>query len=163
MKKHFGIADAVDLCFVAHSGQYDLCNQKYHNHPLRVLGYLLQEWPDASYEEQIAALLHDVIEDTKLTLEILLLLGVPKKAVDIILLVTKPRHEDRTEGYTYDTFINSIIESNDKRAIRIKLSDIKDNTNKKRLQYLSIERQNKLLTKYQKAEKLLLERLELLG
>ena len=54
---------AYAIAYVAHKGQYDKVGVEYINHPLTVASYCNSE------DERIVALLHDVAEDTNITLE----------------------------------------------------------------------------------------------
>ena len=61
------IKKAFELCTEAHKGQYRFSHEEYYVHPLSVAFILLKMGMDS--ESIIAALLHDVIEDTKVTHE----------------------------------------------------------------------------------------------
>ena len=54
---------AYEIAFEAHKGQVDKSGKDYINHPLTVASYCNSE------DERIVALLHDVVEDTNVTLE----------------------------------------------------------------------------------------------
>jgi (p)ppGpp synthase/HD superfamily hydrolase len=71
---------------------------------------------------QIAAALHDTLEDTDATAEALAAEGVPAEAIRIVEIVTR-RH-----GESYQEFIERIAVSGDPRAIMLKLADLHDNT-----------------------------------
>jgi (p)ppGpp synthase/HD superfamily hydrolase len=85
----FGVADAVRIAREAHEGQVDKAGRPYIGHVLRVMKRLDTD------EEQMAAALHDVIEDTDATPDSLLALGVPKVVVEAVQSLTK------REGETY--------------------------------------------------------------
>ena len=80
-----------------------------------------------SYEAKIAGLLHDIIEDTDCTEEILLERGIPQYIIDIVLIVT------RKENETYNEFIDRIMLSDNIYALELKHSDIIDNCDLDRL------------------------------
>lgn len=84
-----------------------------------------------SYEAKIAGLLHDIIEDTICTPEILFQEGIPQNIIDIVLLVSRKDNE------TYSEFIDRLIESNNKYAMELKSSDLNDNCDLTRLNGLS--------------------------
>lgn len=67
------------------------------------------------------SLLHDTIEDTGMTAEKLLDLGVWKEIVDIIVCLTKTSNE------SYDKFIDKIIARGNDKAIIVKIADIVSN------------------------------------
>jgi guanosine-3',5'-bis(diphosphate) 3'-pyrophosphohydrolase len=65
---------AIAIAAEAHAGQLDKADQPYILHPLRVLLRVSSE------SERIAAVLHDVVEDTPVTLALLAAEGFPKKS-----------------------------------------------------------------------------------
>jgi len=132
----------------AHEGQVDKSGQPYWTHPRRVLDYL-GEAPDYV---QVAALLHDVLEDTSLTPKALLEMGVDLRSLEILLLVT------RRKGESYWQFIDRIASSGNVWAIRVKLADNADNLSRP----LPPELEG-LHKRYRKARAVLLEALERLS
>lgn len=84
---------AIDLAHQAHAQQVDKGGQPYINHPLRVRAKM--ETP----QEKIVAVLHDVVEDSDLTLEDLLVQGFPADIVDSIAALTK------IAGEEYETYL----------------------------------------------------------
>jgi len=110
-------ADALELMKLAHEGQVDKSGLPYWTHPVRVTE-LLTDAPDYV---KVAALLHDTLEDTGLTPDELLEIGLDSRSLDIILLVT------RREEETYAAFIQRITTSGNWWAIRVKLADNTDN------------------------------------
>lgn len=70
------LSPAVQCALAYAAGAHDGVGQKrkytgedYWHHPVEVLDILLEHIPEVSKEIQIAALLHDVVEDTKVTLD----------------------------------------------------------------------------------------------
>lgn len=110
-------ADALELMKLAHEGQVDKSGLPYWTHPVRVTE-LLADAPDYV---KIAAFLHDTLEDTDLTPDDLLEMGLDSRSLEIILLVT------RREDETYAAFIQRIVRSGNEWAIRVKLADNTDN------------------------------------
>ncbi len=105
--------------------------------------------------EQTAALLHDIVEDTEVTFKDLLEIGFPVEVVEIVKLVTKP--EIDTSNMTkkeklklYSDEIDSIIESGNIHAIRLKKADMSDNYDKERLKSLPLDKQQWFEEKYGK-------------
>lgn len=131
---------AISLAAAAHAGQVDKAGQPYILHPLRVMlsGVVLP-----NVEDRIVAVLHDVVEDTSLTLDIVRThFGATiAESVDVL---TRRRYTD------YDGYIQRIIESHDDVAVRVKMADLKDNMNMSRLPDPT-ERDYLRLTKYMKA------------
>src|SRR6478736_1968456 len=87
MGNKFNLADCVRLAEFAHFHQYDKAGNPYIEHPKRVLASVQAQ--GAQPYVQMAAVLHDVTEDTEFTPEMLLSLGVPEAAVDIVRLVDR--------------------------------------------------------------------------
>ena len=97
--------------------------------------------------------LHDTIEDTDMSDKDLLSLGFPKEVVDSVSIVS------RTQDETYEDFINRIIKSEDKLAISVKISDLEDNMDMKRIQNPT-EKDYERLEKYKKAYRVLSEKIK---
>ena len=141
---HF-LEKALNIAVTQHAGQTDKAGKPYILHPLRVMMKMEND------EEMAAAVLHDVIEDTSISAEDLLDNGIPEKVVEIVKTVTK------REGESYDDFISRI--SAYEPAVRVKISDIRDNMDICRLEVLT-EKDLQRLKKYHKALKDLSESLK---
>lgn len=115
----FGVADAVRIAREAHEGQVDKAGRPYIGHVLRVMKRLDTD------EEQMAAALHDVIEDTNATPESLLALGVPEVVVEAVQSLTK------RDGETYADFVARA--GTHPVARRVKLADLADNADPRRV------------------------------
>ncbi|MDY7231832.1 GTP pyrophosphokinase [Hyalangium rubrum] len=113
------LEDAIALAVEAHRGQRDKVGQTYILHPLRVMMRLETE------AERMAAILHDVVEDTPYTLERLRALGYPEEVLSALECLTK------REGETYEAFIERIRPHS--LARRVKLADLEDNMDVRRL------------------------------
>ncbi|MCD8025782.1 MAG: GTP pyrophosphokinase [Clostridiales bacterium] len=103
---------ARNICVYAHVGQTDKAGMPYHLHPEYVASQVTE--PD----EKIAALLHDVLEDTDFPLSIL-------KAVfndEIIQALLLLRHD---ENVPYMEYIVKV--STNKIAKAVKIADLKHN------------------------------------
>jgi GTP diphosphokinase / guanosine-3',5'-bis(diphosphate) 3'-diphosphatase len=83
------IERAIALAAKAHAGQVDKAGQPYILHPLRVMLRVTTE------EERIAAVLHDVVEDTPITFEELQAQGFSESVVDAVRALTKLPGEGR--------------------------------------------------------------------
>lgn len=128
--------DTLLLAYQAHKGQKDKANVDYINHPIYIALNMEAE------EEKIVALLHDVIEDTQLTLEDLKAKGYSKQILDAIDCLT---HKD---NIPYDIYIKTI--KNNSLATKVKIMDLNHNMDSSRLEHIS-EKDKKRLTKYKKA------------
>ena len=69
------LEEAILIATRAHMGQVDKGNQPYILHPLRVMLRLQTE------EERTVGVLHDVIEDTSVTIEDLRKQGISKEVL----------------------------------------------------------------------------------
>lgn len=104
---------AIAISSRVHTGQVDKADQPYILHPLRVMLKFQSE------HERIVAVLHDVIEDSEISLDDLERLGFSATIIEAIDCLTKRAEE------TYEEFI-SRVSLND-LARKIKIEDIKDN------------------------------------
>ena len=83
---------AIAIAAAAHAGQLDKAGQPYVLHPLRVMLRVNTE------EERIAAVLHDVVEDTSVTLEQLASEGFAEEVLVAIEALTKNVGESRMDA-----------------------------------------------------------------
>ena len=86
------IERAIETAATAHAGQRDKAGQPYIFHPLRVMLRV-----DGAHE-QMAAVLHDVVEDTSVTLDNLAQEGFPSEVLRAIAALTKLPGETRLEA-----------------------------------------------------------------
>ncbi|MFC4805522.1 GTP pyrophosphokinase [Filifactor villosus] len=125
---------ALRIAYRAHRGQKDKAGKPYIFHPIRVsLGV-------KNREAKIVALLHDVIEDSEITMEELYFLNDRQKQA--LLLLTHKEEED------YFDYIQRI--KNDEIARQVKVSDLRHNADLTRLHTVT-ERDRKRRRKYLKA------------
>lgn len=110
---------AIALAVEAHQEQRDKAGQPYILHPLRMM--LRMETP----AEKIAAVLHDVVEDTAWTLNTLRDQGFPEEIVEAVDGLTRRKDE------SYDAFITRA--AGNPLARRVKLADLEDNMDLRRL------------------------------
>ncbi len=136
---------AIQKAAQAHEGQKDKAGQPYILHPLRVMLRTDNEI------ERICAVLHDVIEDTPITLEMLKDDGFPSEVLTVLEALTK------RQGESYEDFISRVLEN--ETACRVKLADLADNMDLSRLQAPS-EEDFQRVEKYKKAVARIKERLE---
>ena len=83
---------AIEIAAAAHAGQTDKAGQPYILHPLRVMFRVETD------EERMAAVLHDVVEDTPVTLERLIAEGFPPSVVAAVDALTKRSGETRVDA-----------------------------------------------------------------
>jgi (p)ppGpp synthase/HD superfamily hydrolase len=127
------LEDAIALAVEAHRGQRDKTGQPYILHALRVMLRLETE------HEQMAGVLHDVVEDTPHTLEDLRRLGYPDAVVEAADCLTRRGDE------TYEQFVERAIAN--PIARRVKLADIEDNMDVRRIGEIS-EKDRERLNRY---------------
>lgn len=133
------------LAFIkhAHDGQF-YGEAPYWTHPVEVA----EELGTTSEDEYLAALLHDVIEDTDYTAEDLVGMGWNASVVDMVELLTKDTSLD------YQGNIQKIIDSGNRGAMRVKLADNRVN-NRGDKSAMSAERRERLNKKYAMSIKML--------
>lgn len=129
---------ALEIARQAHDGQTDKSGMPYIEHSLRVMAMGRND------EERIVGILHDVIEDSNWTLPMLKDVGFTDEIIKALDAVTRRREE------SYDDFI-SRVERNS-LAVVVKLNDLTDNMDIRRLPYLS-DKDVKRLKRYLKAYK----------
>jgi guanosine-3',5'-bis(diphosphate) 3'-pyrophosphohydrolase len=83
---------AIEIAAAAHAGQVDKAGQPYILHPLRVM--LRVQLP----HERMAAVLHDVVEDTPVTLDALRAEGFSAEVLDAVAALTKGPGETRLQA-----------------------------------------------------------------
>ena len=115
---------AIEIARQAHAGQVDKGCADYIGHPLRVMERGENE------EQKIVGILHDVVEDSDWTFEMLEAEGFSGEIVDALRCVTK-----QSEDEDYDAFISRIITN--PLAIKVKLYDLEDNMDLSRLKFIT--------------------------
>lgn len=130
---------AIEIATEAHKGQLDKADRDYIGHSLRVMEMGKAE------EEKIVGVLHDVIEDTDWTFEKLAEEGFSDEVIAALRCVTKT-----SENENYDDFIDRVKKN--PLAVAVKINDLTDNMDIRRLPYLS-DKDVKRLKKYLKAYK----------
>lgn len=86
------IERAIAIASAAHAGQFDKAGQPYIFHPLRVMFRV------SSAPAQITAVLHDVVEDSSVTLEQLAQQGFAPEVLQAIHALTKLPGETRLQA-----------------------------------------------------------------
>lgn len=129
---------AVEIAVAAHAGQKDRVGKPYVEHPLRVMA------AGRTTEEKIVGVLHDVVEDSEWTFEQLAAEGFSPKIIDALRCLTKGDDEP------YDRYISRV--KTNELAVSVKLNDLTDNMDIRRLPYLS-DKDVKRLKRYLKAYK----------
>ncbi|GLZ34017.1 hypothetical protein Lesp02_62050 [Lentzea sp. NBRC 105346] len=133
----FTLDDAIRIARHAHDGQVDKSGRPYIGHPLRVMASVEGE------HARMAAVLHDVIEDTPMTAHSLLAAGCPPVVVDAVVALSKVPGEPQ-EQYLTRVAANPL-------ALVVKHADIADNMSPVRLAALDPALQDRLRSKYSAA------------
>lgn len=127
---------ALQICFEAHKEQKDKSNIPYVFHPFMVAKDMNDE------DCCVVALLHDVIEDTNITLNDLKQQGFNERQLQALQLL---KHDDDIEYFEY---IKQIKEN--KIAKKVKLADLAHNSDLTRFDIIA-EKDLKRQAKYLKA------------
>ncbi len=127
---------ALEIAVKAHTGQKDKAGAPYILHPLRIMMNMNSE------EERIVAALHDVIEDSEITLEDLRKANFTHSILAAVDCLT------RRKGEAYETYVERA--SSLPLAKKIKIADLEDNMNFRRLNHL-LEKDKARIRRYQMA------------
>ena len=114
---------ALSIAKKAHAGQVDKAGIDYIQHPLYVASQVKTE------QEKAIALLHDVLEDSDITVADLLAYGLSNKVVTAVQTLTKKK------GQSYQDYLEK-VKSNDLARV-VKLADLKHNSDLSRLKSVS--------------------------
>lgn len=143
-KKMYDLLElAIELAVFYHKGQKDKAGKPYILHCLRVMNSC------ASVEAKIVGVLHDILEDTDLTLQELIEFGYPNFILDALVRLTKPKdkvvdNNDYLQQISYNLL-----------ATEVKMADLKDNLDLLRLEKIdksNIKRINKYIESYKYLE-----------
>ena len=127
---------AIKLCFDAHEGQKDRSGLPYVTHPLHVAEQMDDE------NSTIAALLHDVVEDTDYTFEDIEKMGFGNKVVDALKLLTHDK------SVPYLEYVEALKDN--EIARKVKIADLHHNSDLTRLDHITSKDIERIL-KYRKA------------
>ncbi|TFD49535.1 HD domain-containing protein [Cryobacterium sp. Hh11] len=128
---------AVNLARSAHAGQRDKLGVSYVCHPLEVMRRVSTD------DEKIVPVLHDVVEDTAVTLDYLRTLGFEQDVVSAVDAITKRPGEPLAESMARV--------ATDPLALNVKRADISHNADPVRQAGLSDEARVRLTEKYEKS------------
>ncbi|MBX9890443.1 MAG: HD domain-containing protein [Amoebophilaceae bacterium] len=114
------VREAIDMIKQLHQGQFRKSGEPFYTHPVTVVTILLTMTQDP--DAVLAALLHDVVEDTPISLE-QLAYQYGQKVAYLVQQVTNVdptgKKTKLTEGETHE----QLAASSDKYALMIKLAD----------------------------------------
>ena len=135
------LESAIQLAAEAHAGQQDKAGKPYILHPIRVMLSV------STTDEQIAAILHDTVEDTDVTYEQLSEAGFSAEIISAVRALTKLDGESRVEAA--------------RRAVKhpiarqVKLADVKDNLDISRIPHLT-DKDHARLDEYKLVQEILM-------
>lgn len=132
---------AIALALRVHAGQKDRYGHPYILHPLHVMLQMDTE------QEMAAAVLHDVVEDSELTLDDLKEEGFSQAVLEAVRLMTHDKENVPYESYVQTLKPNPI-------ARKIKLADLQHNMDIRRMDRVR-GRDAERLEKYRRAWELL--------
>lgn len=130
------LEQAIALAAQTHAGQKDKAGQPYILHLLRVMMEVDTD------EEQIVAVLHDILEDTDVKVSDLYRMNFTDEIVQAVITLTRNEKED------YFDFIDRV--SKNDLARKVKMVDLRDNMNWDRIQNPT-KKDVERMQKYQKA------------
>nr|CRH06298.1 Conserved protein of unknown function [Candidatus Magnetococcus massalia] len=132
---------AIAIATRAHKGQLDKGGYPYILHPLRVM------MKQTSNAARMVAVLHDVVEDTDFTLQHLNDAGFSYDVLFAVEILT------RKENESYSDYLRRVVTN--PIARRVKLADIEDNMDLKRLPESFSERDINRMQRYRSAWEIL--------
>jgi (p)ppGpp synthase/HD superfamily hydrolase len=136
------LARAIAIAAAAHAEQLDKAGKPYIMHPVRVM----QRCAEHGVAAQMVAVLHDVVEDTWVTMEVLRQMHFPDEVVDGVDAMTRRPDE------AYFEYVHRC--SRDPIAALVKLADLEDNSDPVRAFATNHDRR---MERYAKAREIVLE------
>ena len=137
------IKKAVNIAFKAHEGQYDKGGYPYIMHPLHLAEEMTTE------NEVITALLHDVLEDSEISLDFIKEQGFSEDVINALVSLTRRKDEE------YKEYIKR-IKNTGGIALSVKKADLRHNMTLERIENLT-EKDKERLIKYKVSYKELTE------
>lgn len=131
---------AMRIAYDAHAGQVDKTGLPYIYHPIHLAESMSDE------NSVITALLHDVVEDTDITIDDLAREGFNERILTALQLLTHNPADD------YMDYISRL--STCPLARKVKLADLRHNSDASRLEFID-EKMNQRFEKYARAIRLL--------
>lgn len=134
------VKNAMFICWLAHKNQVDINGSPYIFHPI----HLAEQMPDE--DTTVAALLHDVLEDSEFTLDDIRMFDIKEEVLDAVTLLTRQR------GVPYMDYIQAL--KGNYIARTVKMVDLMHNCDLSRLDTVT-KHDLKRVKKYKKAFELL--------
>ena len=105
----------MQIAYDAHYGQVDRGKTPYIFHPMHVAESMKDE------DSTVVAILHDILEDTPVSAELLRRKGIPERLIEAIEIMS------HREDEPYMVYLYRIINSKNELAIRVKYADVLHN------------------------------------
>lgn len=140
------LAKAIKFASEKHVDQKDKGGKAYILHPLRIMMRLRTN----DDELMAIAVLHDVVEDCKVSFSDLKFIGMSDRVIEGVRALTKQF------GETYEQFIDRVALNHD--AMLVKREDLRDNSDITRLKGISekdVERMKKYMVAFTKLDLML--------
>ena len=134
--ERYWVETGLALAIEAHKGQVDKAGEPYFLHFMRV-GMAFKE-----AKKMTLGFIHDVLEDTTITADDLRAAGLPEDIIRGAIAISKVR------GESNDAYLSRV--EKDDLARPVKIVDLKDNSNLKRLK-VGTEKHLARQTKYKKS------------
>ena len=106
---------AMQIAYDAHYGQVDRGKTPYIFHPMHVAESMKDE------DSTVVAILHDILEDTPVSEELLRRKGIPDRLIEAVEIMT---HRD---DEPYMVYLYRIVNSKNELALRVKYADVLHN------------------------------------
>lgn len=133
---------AMQIAYRAHDGQTDKAGMPYIMHPVHVAEQMNDE------DSCVVALLHDVVEDTAITIDNLREAGFTEKQLSAIKAMT----HDKSEPYM--VYVEKL--SKNPLAVKVKMADLRHNMDRSRIIHFTVKDGERMM-KYYKALRFLNE------
>ncbi len=121
------IEDIIRIAVKAHDGMKDMVGNPAVAHVLAV-GLM-----GKTVAEQKAGFLHDVVEDSDITLDDLRAEGVEEDVLAAVDLLT------HRPGMSYEDYVKNIVRSRNETAIQVKLNDLHHNLHRAELALMTLD------------------------
>ncbi|WP_198668937.1 hypothetical protein [Homoserinimonas sp. OAct 916] len=135
------LGEAIEIARDAHAGQVDRLGVPYIKHPLEVMRRVSTE------EQKIVAILHDVVEDSPVTVADLTALGFSARVTAAVAAITK------IPGEPLETSMARVAA--DPLATVVKMADLSHNADPDRIALLPAEKRAELQTRYEESARLI--------
>ena len=132
---------AMRIAYDAHYGQVDRGKTPYIFHPMHVAETMKDE------DSTVVAILHDILEDTPVSAELLRRKGIPERLIEAVEILT------RRENEPYAEYLNRLLASGNELALRVKYADVLHNQDETRTKTGKLPKY--LEDRYRHAEELL--------